>query len=369
MKKTLVLAASAIAAAGFGAADASAVDVELYGQVNKSVMAYDDGRNTETNIVDNDLSSTRFGFKGSQALDNGLTASVLFEVEMQSNASNSITQNSTAGQASTPTSTGGTFAERQARVGLGGDWGAVFIGQASTATDYVAEQDLAGAKNVSGSALQKTAGGLNFLNSSTGANVTTVGSALDNMDGNGRGDAIRYDSPIFNGFQVRVSTAQGGDIDGSVFYSGKVRDYTVKGAIGYVAFNNVTATNVTKNTVTNQLSGSLSMKHKSGLAATIAAGKQSLDNETAGNNDPQYVYLKFGYAWDMFEVAADYGKFSDYNTSSVTSQDVQYLGAAAQYNMGHGTSVAAYYKQFDLDLSGTNTDALNVYGVNLRVKF
>jgi hypothetical protein len=367
MKKTLVLAASAIAATGFGAADASAVDVELYGQVNKTLTVYDDGRDTETNFADNDFSSTRFGFKGSQSLDNGLTASVLFDVEMQSNASDVLTQNTVANTQSTPATVGGTFAERHARVGLGGDWGAVFLGQASTATDGVTEQDLAGAGDVLGSDVEDIGGGLFFRTSAGALTANSVANRTNNMDGNGRGDVIRYDSPIFNGFQVRVSTVQGGDVDGGVYYHGKVDEFNVKGAIGHVAYNNGTTT--AADATESQTSGSLSVGHDSGLAATVAYGQQSLDNKTAGNDDPSFWYIKLGYAWDMFEVAADYGKHEDINTGTVVDHEVQYLGAAAQYNMGHGTSVAAYYKQFDLDLTGTNSDAINLYGVNLRVKF
>lgn len=368
MKKTLVLAASAIAATGFGAADASAVDVELYGQVNKTVMSYDDGRDTEINFADNDNGSTRFGFKGSQSLDNGLTASVLFEVEMQSNASNALTQATTAGQSSTSSNAvTGAFAERHARVGLGGDWGAVFMGQASSAADSSAEQDLAGAKDVSSSDLDDIGGGLFFRTSAGAVTAWSIATTTNNMDGLGRADAIRYDSPIFNGFQVRVSTIQGGDIDGAVYYHGKVDEFNVKGAVGYTSYNS--AATAAADILDSQLSGSLSVGHDSGLAATVAYGERSLDKKTATNEDPSFWYVKLGYAWDQFELAADYGKHSDVITTTVTDHDVQYVGAAAQYNMGHGTSLAAYYKQFDLDMTGTNTDAINLYGVNLRVKF
>jgi hypothetical protein len=291
---------------------------------------------------------------------------VLFEVEMQSNASDTLTQNTTASTQSTPSSNGGAFAERHARVGLGGDWGAVFLGQASTATDGVAEQDLAGAGDVLGSDIEDIGGGLFFRTSAGALTANSIANRTDNMDG-GLGDAIRYDSPIFNGFQVRVSTVQGGDIDGAVFYHGKVDEFNVKGAVGYTSYNSAATT--AADILDNQISGSLSVGHDSGLAATVAYGKQSLDKQTAGNDDPSYWYLKVGYAWDMFEVAADYAKHKNMDTTTTTDHEVQYLGAAAQYNMGHGTSVAAYYKQFDLDLTGTNTDAINLYGVNLRVKF
>lgn len=368
MKKTLVLAASAIAATGFVTADASAVDVELYGQVNKTLMTYDDGKDTETNFADNDFGSTRFGFKGSQALDNGLTASVLFEVEMQSNASNSLTQATTVGQSSTSSNAvTGTFAERHARVGLGGDWGAVFMGQASSAADSVTEQDLAGAMDVSGSDIDDIGGGILFRTNTGTITAHSVTNRTDNMDGIGRGDAIRYDSPIFEGFQLRVATVQGGDIDGAVYYHGKVDEFDIKGALGYVAYNS--SATASADIIESQTSGSLSVKHDSGLAATVAYGTKTLDKETTGNDDPTFWYVKLGYAWDQFEVAADYAKHEDIDTTVTTDHEVQYVGAAAQYNMGHGTSVAAYYKQFDLDYTGTNTDAINLYGVNLRVKF
>ena len=378
MKKTMLLAAAAATATGFAASNVSAVDVEMYGQVNKSLLVFDDGRSTETNIVDNDTSSTRLGFKGTQGLDNGLTASVLFEVEMQSNASNAIVQNNTGastvptGVASTPSSNGGTFAERHARVGLAGDWGAVFLGQMSTATDGVTEQDLVGARDVLNSEAEDLGGALFFRNGVGASANVTVAQTTDNMDGIGAGangdraDAIRYDSPIFNGFQLRVATAQGGDIDGAVYYNGKYDAFAVKGGIGFVAFsNNNTGTDV----IESQVSGSLSVKHDSGVAGTVAYGQQSLENETAGNEDPSFYYVKLGYEWDAFEVAADYGMHDNILTTTTLNHEVTAFGLGAQYNMGNGTSVGAFYRMLDLDLTGATTDEINLYGANLRVKF
>ena len=41
------------------------VSVTLYGQVNKSVLWWDDGAEKNTYVVDNNYESSRFGFKGS----------------------------------------------------------------------------------------------------------------------------------------------------------------------------------------------------------------------------------------------------------------------------------------------------------------
>jgi len=394
MKKAL-MASTALVAAGFIAADASAVDVELYGQVNKAFVVYDDGQATDSTVADNDKSSTRFGFMGSQALDNGLTASVLIEGELQNNASNAFTQNQagTDGDtASTPTvGTGSNFRERHTRVGVAGDWGAVFLGRLSSATDGVAEQDLAGAGDVLGSDVSRFGGGLNFTNDSatTGTvadiydldrgagdvNITvnqgiTQGAGGVNFDGNQRIDGVRYDSPIFNGFQGRLSVAGGGDVDGAVYYNGKYEEYAIKAGLGYVRYND--GTSVVNNALESQITGSVSVKHDSGIAGTFAMGERSLDNKAAGIEDPGYWYIKGGYAWDAFEVAADYGTYSDYITTQTADHEMKAMGLAGQYNLGNGVSVSGLYRNFGFESDDANLDNaedISLYAVNLRVKF
>lgn len=51
--------------------------------------------------------------------------------------------------------------------------------------------------------------------------------------------------------------------------------------------------------------------------------------------------------------------------------ELKYYGLAAQYDMGHGVSVAGYWKNFDVDFSAAaaTSKEVDVYGVGLRVKF
>lgn len=364
MKKTL-LATTALA---FVAAHASAVDVQLYGQVNKGLFAYDDGANTDVLVTDNALSSTRFGFKGAQALDNGLTASVLFEGEMVSNASDALVQRAGgAGTDSTPANSGenGAFNERQARVGLSGNFGGVYLGHQSTAIDGVITQDLAGAQDVMSADYRRIGGGLEFTNSSTHALVAgATTNALTSDIGQSRADSIRYDSPIFNGFQARASIAQGGDTEGSVFYDGAMGDFKIKGAAGMRVVNSSDTNTAIGGTgeVQDEYGASLSVAHNSGLAGTLAYTA----NDRDGGKDGSGWYAKVGYAWDAFEVAADYGT-SDKFTGAAGK--VNAYGLAAQYNLGHGVSVAGLYRNLDGDDLAVNTDSIDMYGVNMRVKF
>lgn len=367
MKKTL-LATTAFALV---AAHASAVDVQLYGQVNKGLFGFNDGLDTNTVVVDNALSSTRFGLKGAQALDNGLTASVLFENEMASNPSDAFLQNSVNGSTGTstvPTSGSTTFTERQARVGLSGGFGGVYLGQQSTAIDGVITQDLAGAQDVMTADYRKIGGAINFRTETTNAlNSGITANALTSNIGTSRADSIRYDSPIYAGFQGRASIAQGGDAELAAYYDGAMGDFRMKGAAGIRMVNsNVTTA---ANEVESLYGASFSVAHNSGLAGTVAYTANSLDKKSATANEAEGWYAKVGYAWDAFEVAADYGTNENFRSATAAKDELDVFGLGAQYNLGNGVSVAGLYRNMDADVTGTNTQSIDLYGVNMRVKF
>jgi hypothetical protein len=377
MKALLLTTAMTLVVAG----TASAVDVELYGQVNKGAFAVDDGRNTESVVVDNANDSTRFGFKGAQALDNGLTASILLEGEVVENASDAVTQAAGGTTGTSPANVGtvagnsnGLFASRQARVGLSGGFGGLYVGKQTTAIEGAFWQDIAGVSDVMNSSFNQIGGGFQFRNEVTGATVTSINSKTSLMDEN-RTNSVRYDSPIFAGFQGRASIAQGGDTDVGVYYDGGMGDFKVVGAAGYYVNNDATdfrgaaITTTTNNADKENLAASLSVAHNSGLAGTVAYQRDTLDRQQTGISDPSTWYAKVGYAWDAYEVAADYGKAKDYLKVANSNDQVTAMGLGAQYNLTDGVSLAALYRNFDGKQGATQLDDINMYGVNMRVKF
>jgi predicted porin len=382
MNKTL-LATSALVLV---AATASAVDVEMYGQVNKGLFGYNDGQDTNVAIVDNAYSSTRMGVKGAQALDNGLTASVLFEGELVDNGSASYTQSAAAntGNAQTVGSNGsaGTFTSRQARVGLSGNFGGVYLGQQSVATDGVLAADLAGAQDVLGQDFAEIGGGLKFRNKTTHAFLagnTSVNDLTNNNSsytfGDERANSLRYDSPIYAGFQGRASVQQGGDLDLAAFYDGAVAGFKVAAAAG-TQYNNDSTQTASTVAIESITGASVSVAHESGLAATVAYQTESLSNKPSTGDEADSLYGKVGYSWDAFEVAADYGTSENFGTTNASKTDkyrsLDAMGLAAQYNLGSGVSVAGLYRTFSAETGATTkikSDAIDLYGVNLRVKF
>ena len=392
----LILATTAFSFVAFSV-NAHAVGVEMYGQVNKGVMITDNGDSTSFNVVDNDFSSTRFGLRGSQVLANGLTASFLLEADLRGNSSSSV-------NGSHPSNVGignATFEERHARVGLAGEWGAVFVGKTSTATDGVTEVDLGAAQDVTGSAVGRIGGGVEILNAASAPTGFIIDNFANNMSGVGtphlnsstlpdaaavvgdiyadRVNVVRYDSPIFEGFQGRVAVAQGGDIDLGVYYSGKFDAFEIAAGLGFVKFNDHLET-VDAATLAlvdagraagdlkaeKQWSGSFSVKHDSGIAGTVAYGELSYDNKTPGTQDAEFYYGKLSYQLNEWGFAGEYGVFEN-----ALKDELKYYGLAAQYDMGHGVSVAGYWKNFDVDFNAAaaTSKEVDVYGVGLRVKF
>lgn len=346
MKKTLLMATGALMAAGF-AADAKAVDVELYGQVNKTLMVTDNGTDSEFAVRDNDKSSTRVGLKGEQMLDNGLTVSVLAEYEM-----NGDNTRDKSGTEVTSGSTGSNLVERHARVGVAGAFGTVLVGHTSVATDSAAEQDMAGVSDLLGSDIRRFGGNTAFGGSITTG--TTVTDTFATFDGD-RADVVAYNSPVINGVQARLSTSEGGEVQGAVFYKGKYDAVAVKAALGYES-------NSTDG-IDNTIMGSVSLKHDSGLAATYAYGQEEAESSATAEADMHY--FKVGYAFDAFEVAADYATHEADNSGL----EGKAFGIGAQYNLGHGVSVAGAYRNLEAEDNAGDADDIDLIMANVRVKF
>ncbi|RYG58637.1 MAG: porin [Alphaproteobacteria bacterium] len=352
---------------------ANAVDIDLYGVVNKSLMVYDDGQNTETTIVDNNNESTRIGVAGEQKLDNGLTASVLLEMEHRSNASSEITQNITAGQSATPPSFTEGLAERIARVGLAGDYGALFIGQQDVATDDATLRDLNAASSVVNANIASFGGNLVFRDS-TGTAVTLDGVDMTpnvfalGLNGDlAAADSIRFNSASYGGFNSSASVSQGGDADLTLRYANTYQDFEFDSAIGHT-FNNDEDTSGT-NELTGVTVGSASVKHSSGLGATVSYVTTHLSNRSAGADNAEAYYAKVGYGWDAYGVAAEYGKYKN-PIAVAADHEMDVYGLGAEYNLGQGVTTNALYRNLSADISGQRSiEDINVFTVGMRVKF
>jgi len=358
-KKTLKLGliALAITAGMMVAITAYAVDFKISGQINRAAMYADDGKTAKWFFVDNDNSSTRFRFTGSNDFEKGWSAGIVWEVEMQSNPSNKMDMQDNSDISNNSFGTV-TFDERKMEFWLGYTLGKVWLGQGDTASNSTSEVDLSGTDVAAYSSVSDVGGGFFFQNDDVYTSYT-VGSTRDNLDGLSRKDRIRYDTPTFAGFYGSASTGNGSIWDAALRYSGDFGWAKLAAAAGW-------ADGGTRESWKSQFSSSASMLLNNGLNFTASYAWRDID--VSGWDNPYNIFAKVGY------------KFLEKHAASVQWSQTWNLGAdgnkAPTWGVGYVFSPwesvelygTWYLYQLKLDV-GSDPDDINVFMLGGRIKF
>lgn len=338
------------------------VKLAIEGQVNRALLYYDDGNKDDVRHVDNDASSTRLAFKGTTQATDDLKLGATIEVQFESNSSAEVNQaDNTAGGTN-------SFTQRKLEVFAASTrLGTLSMGQGSTASDGMTESDLSGTDLVGYSAVADLGAALNFATSGSGAIAgnPTVGGVFSNLDGLGRDDRLRYDTPNFAGIVLSTSVVDGGEWDIAATYDAAYDSFAVSSKIG---FANQSGTRVFPETI---LGGSLSIMHVGGLNLTAAAAQGDDDNST--RDDQQFWYGKLGYVFgDVFRfgsthVSLDYGH---YDNAPADNDDGTTYGLQFVQSIGDwGTDLFAGYRRYELDRPGATFDDIDLVLAGARVKF
>ena len=346
---TLLLAAPALAEHNVPHAEGT---TQFYGQVGKAITFLDDGFGQNMTVLDLDRASTRFGFTGEKQIRAGLVASLLVEGELVSDSTATRFLNSDDAVSSInydgASDPAGNFTERHARVGLTGDWGSVFMGRTSSATDGVTEKDLGNTTLVMGSDIYSLVGGALFVDGNNRTSHTqSFGATFGNIEGfDQRNDAdrvnlVRYDSPIWNGFQASVAVANGGDADLAINYNRQYSGFAVAAGVGFINWNNDAA----GLSDAEAFSGSIAVKFNNGLNFALAGGR--FDQANAALEDGDFQYVKVGYDTGNWGFGADYGWSNQLGNVATQFNDAESYGLAAQYDFGKGVQVGLSYRNVD----------------------
>lgn len=209
------------------------VSLEIYGQVNESVLWWDDGHESNTYIVTNDNSRTRFGFRGKAKIDSDWEAGYRIEIGIRTANSKRFTQDDDEG-----TDTGLDLRDSYWYV-KSKTYGAVAVGQQADATDGITESNLTQTKDFSKfSDVEDTGLGL-LLRSPTGGKSARsyrnlIGDAGDQPgDGDRRQNVVKYDSPTFAGFTASASWGEDDVWDLALRYAGEFGGFKLAAGIGY----------------------------------------------------------------------------------------------------------------------------------------
>jgi len=262
------------------------VSLQLYGQVNRALMYWDDGVEEDVYNIDNDHSSSRLGFRGTGSLKPGWTVGYDVQWNVQVGDSLAISQDDfDANDSNRPVA----WDIRRAEVYFdSAQFGRLTIGQGSTASDGTSEVDL-GFANYSNDTLYN--GGF-FLRGGAGATDLTWADLGTNLDGQSRRERVRYDSPTIYGFILSASAGEDDYWDVALRFSKEWNSVRFAAAVAYSETDDDTGrVNATgpRAPDTEQINGSFSIMHTpSGLFFTGAAGQldtDSSESELSGCED------------------------------------------------------------------------------------
>lgn len=203
---------------------ASAFEFKISGQVDRAVIAADNGEDVDAAFVDNTGSNTRFRFTGSQDLDNGVTLGFKYEIGLGDNGSATFDVNN-------PNGSNGTFLDnRLANVYAEGHYGRLTFGKLSGAADGTSEVDYSGTAFLGGGVdLEDYFSNITFLDHD-GNPIASMGTAFNEMDGLSRVNSIRYDTPSLGGAVFSAGIDNGHAFELATRYSKKFDNGTKFGA-------------------------------------------------------------------------------------------------------------------------------------------
>ncbi|MBY5935043.1 porin [Tateyamaria omphalii] len=318
----------------------SGATVTFYGQLNPAIISVDDGRDTETNLLDNDLSSSRVGLRYAAAFGDSIFR---FRLETGLGLPNS-TEVSQAG------SDYSRFTRDDIRhfdFSLEGNWGRVSLGQGSMAADGVAEVDL----SYVGTALYSYTADSNasflFRDGFDVLSGPAIADTTDNFDGSRRG-RIRYDSPDISGFTFSASAGEnildqedeGEYYDVGVFYNATIGGGAeLSAGLAYQRRDLNTADR-------SDIVASASVLLQNGLGFTVATG----DRDDDAGSDPRYYYAKVSYEADWLAMGKTgfglhYWDGSDFNVDGSDS-DVWGIGVVQEVSRLN-TDLYLTYQEYD----------------------
>jgi hypothetical protein len=326
------------------------VSLQVYGQVNKALLIWDDGIDSRSFIVDNDYSSSRLGFNGTAKVVPGWTAGYLIEFDYQDAGSDKVNNglNTTGFGAKNgddvnswvnPAVNNGEFYIRHNNWYIESErLGRITVGQGSTAADGAHEIVLANslryadANHGNSFALRfKDAAGVRRYTGGVLNDVPAAGGSwASDLDGN-RDQVIRYDSPSVYGFILSASWGDRDYTDVVLRFKREMNSIRVAGAIDYqwdqtqdarlFSINPETGVQTLYdqtnpyNAKFQTFGGSISVMHvPTGLYMAFAAAQRDYHDTSVAMPDSSFWYLQGGIEkkWMPLGATTLYGEFGEY---------------------------------------------------------
>jgi hypothetical protein len=321
------------------------VSLQVYGQVNKALLIWDDGEDSDAFVVDNDNSGGRVGFTGSAKMKPGWTAGYLIELDIQDAASDQI-DNDRVNILSTATPGVDDPADqitiRYNNVYIESErLGRLTLGQASTAADGAYEVVLGNSLRNSGI----DHGSSLVVVTSAGLSTFRLQDYVSDFDSS-RDDVVRYDSPSIYGFIVSASWGDNDYADLALRYKNEWNSIRVAAAIAYQWDSSNDAYTTTAialapgrafaNSDFEAFGGSISVMHvPTGIYGAFAAGSKEF-SDSDSDLDATFWYVQLGFERKLlpYGTTTVYGEWGQYDDALTLFDPLVSSSEADRWGLG-----------------------------------
>ncbi|MDX2266116.1 MAG: hypothetical protein NW215_14245 [Hyphomicrobiales bacterium] len=299
-------------------ASANKATVTIYGQVNRAILAWDDGRQQDAYVVDNDVSSTRLGAVGGVRIGGDWTAGYRLEIELRDAGSDTVNQASDEGEGESAMATriAAWYVESASK-------GRLTVGQQSPASDDITLINLGASMSDAGIHYNNAFG----LRLKSGPITDLTWESLVHTVDTYRGDFVRYDTPLMGGFLVSAAWGENDVWDAAVRHRGAFAGVQFASGLGYMQNDELNFADVR---------GSASAIHgETGMFISAAAGardeeKNSFTIANVGDfkigEDSYFYFLQSGLSkhWlplGKTSIYGEYGLYNNFSSGSVLRAD------------------------------------------------
>jgi hypothetical protein len=343
------------------------MNLVISGHINRAVVFTDNGTTSGITHVTSNFSRTRVRWIGTGKINDDLSVKTHIELGNQSSigTAQDIQDNGDQGN-----NGNNTLDERHIEFQITSkSLGKIYMGQGISGSESSSEVDLSGTAIISLNGNSELIGGGNtFQRNGAGAGVGTVGTNFNNLDGLGRRDRLRYDTPKFAGFQITTSHGNSDAWDVALRYGGSFGGVKVKAAIAYwdqanaIAGRDLTGVN-----------GSASVLLPFGLSLTGGFGNQNDDTIGSFRDDTNWRYGKIGYRFKGVELGETrlYVEYSANDDVGAANRQAEEWGlGVVQILEPLGAELYLSYTNWSLDIQGAaDPDDIDQVALGARFKF
>jgi hypothetical protein len=364
------------------------VSLTVSGQVSTALMAWNDGENSDTYVVDNVPSGgTFFAFSGSAKINPSLTAgynvTIALDTGSRSHQVNANDDDGTTGAGNLttgPRSTGGFDADIVLTLA---NWyldhsqlGRITVGRINTATAGTVTVDLGGAGVIANAQVGYWQRG--FTDPNTGQTwANLLGGNTVNGASLSRANAISYTSPTVGGLSVSAAWGENDVWDAAVRYAGEFSGFRVAAALGYASNLSGLGDVSEERGVTaggpqpTQIKGSASILHvATGLYLTGAYIDQDNDNPARDNTTLWYVQGGIAKNWTGLGNTVVYGEYTQIDNAFDNISDSTVFGVGiVQHIDAAAMELFLAYRQYSADWGNVSANDFDIVMGGARIRF